>query len=421
MSASEATEQAWSMLPGRAASGRVRALVRIGLFGASTLWALGQAPLAAAQARSFGPDACGPADSAYIHAANETGGIPMFLQRSEAAKAFHLVRESTRSNVATVFWATGAFDGKTQTIDIPVDAVTRRITFTLSVDTKGGKLTLREPSGKVATDSSERTEVTELNCGRIVTVTSPESGNWRAELMGTGTFWMEVQAQSDIYFVSAEFVRKAGRPGHEGLFRIPGQPVAGRPATLQVSLSAAVETEEFHLVTEGGETIQNLRMEKVSSDGNTVEFVGTLDVPKVPFRVVATGRDAHGAQYQRFFAGLFHAESVEVSSKLDFDEVPAGATKQATFTVRNTGPTRTFRVTVTDGRQFVSKVEPKELTLGLDESGLIRVDLTVPAGTASGVGDNVVVVATGTSGLSTSNFNVAHISVSPSTAVQNPR
>src|SRR4029077_18138118 len=71
--------------------------------------------------RTFGPDACGPADPVYIHTANETGGIPMFLQRSEASKAFHLVRESTRSNVSTVFWATGTLDGKPEAITIPVD------------------------------------------------------------------------------------------------------------------------------------------------------------------------------------------------------------------------------------------------------------------------------------------------------------
>src|SRR4029077_13804754 len=86
--------------------------------------------------RTFGPDACGPADPVYIHTANETGGIPMFLQRSEASKAFHLVRESTRSNVATVFWATGTLDAKPQIIRVPVDSVTKRITFTFSGDTK---------------------------------------------------------------------------------------------------------------------------------------------------------------------------------------------------------------------------------------------------------------------------------------------
>jgi hypothetical protein len=114
----------------------------------------------------------------------------MFLQHSEAAKAFHIVRESTRNNVATVFWATGALDGKTQTIGIPVDSVTERITFTFSVDTKGSKLTLTEPSGATITEGSAGAEVTELNCGRIITVSSPEVGNWRAEIAGTGRFWI---------------------------------------------------------------------------------------------------------------------------------------------------------------------------------------------------------------------------------------
>src|SRR6266481_933963 len=233
-----------------------RASLSTGLLCATASLALGQAQPSTNRSRAFGPDACGPADPAYIHTANETGGVPLFLQRSEAAKAFHLVRESTRNNVSTVFWATGTLDGKPQTIRIPVDSVTKRITFTFSVDTKGDQLKLTQPSGGTITQGSASTEVTELNCGRILTVSSPEAGEWRAEITGTGRFWMEAQAQSDIYFVAVEFVKEGGRPGHEGLFRIQGQPVAEAPATLQASLSAsATKTTEFYLVTERGQTI----------------------------------------------------------------------------------------------------------------------------------------------------------------------
>src|SRR5438445_12951224 len=147
---------------------------------------------------TFGPDACGPADPVYIHTANETGGIPIFLQRSEASKAFHLVRESTRNNVATVFWATGTLDGNPQTIAIAVDSVTKRITFALSGDTKDSKFKLTQPSGGAITEGSADTEITELNCARILTVSSPEAGEWRAEITGKGRFWMEVQAESHI-------------------------------------------------------------------------------------------------------------------------------------------------------------------------------------------------------------------------------
>jgi len=49
---------------------------------------------------------------------------------------------------------------------------------------------------------------------------------------------------------------------------------------------------------------------------------------------------------------------------------------------------RAFKLTVTDAYRFVSKVEPKELALGAGESGTVRVDLTIPAGTAAGTGDD---------------------------------
>jgi von Willebrand factor A domain-containing protein 7 len=345
----------------------------------------------------------------------------MFLQRSEAAKAFHLVRESTRNNVSTVFWATGALDGKRQTITIPVDSVTKRITFTFSVDTRGNQLKLTQPSGGAIAEGLAGAEVTELNCGRILTVSSPEAGEWRAEMTGTGRFWMEAQAQSDIYLIAVEFVKEGGRPGHEGLFRIQGQPLSGIPATLQASLSAgATESTEFYLVTERGQTIQKLHMHAVNSDREFLEFVGSVDLPSVPFRVAVMGRDINGKQYQRFFSSLFHGESVEISPKLDFDELLAGSTKQVAFTVRSISFPRTIKLTVTDAHQFVSKVEPKELALGAGESGTVRVDLAVPDGTAPGVGDDLVIIAQSTAGPPTSNSSVVHLSVSSSSATQNP-
>jgi hypothetical protein len=166
------------------------------------------------------------------------------------------------------------------------------------------------------------------------------------------------------------------------------------------------------LVTEQGEAIQKLQMQAVNSDPEVPEFVGSVDLPSVSFRVAMRGRDSNGKQYQRFFSNLFHAEGVEVSSKPDFDDLPAGSTQQIAFTVRNIGFSRTFNITVTDSRHFVGRVEPKQLTLGAGESGIVRVDLTVPAGTATGLGEDLVIVAASTVGPPTSNSSVVHSSVS---------
>lgn len=379
---------------------------------------LGQTQPSTNSSRPFGPNACGPVDPSYIRAANETGGIPMFLQRSEAAKSFHLVRESSRDDMATVLWATGTLDGPGKTLRIPVDSATRRVTFSFSGETKGNEFKLTGPSGAAVTEGTN-TEVTDLNCGRIMTVSSPEAGEWHAEITGQGRYWLRVQAQSDISFVSAEFVKEGGRPGHEGLFPIQGEPVRGRQAKLEVSLSAgATETTELYLVTEEGEPIEDLQMHTVNSD-QPLEFVGSVELPTVPFRIAVKGGDLNGKLYQRFFSKLFHAESVEVSPRVDTDELSPGSTERVAFNVENFSAPRSFKITVTDAHQFVTQVEPDELTLGAGESGIVRVDLTVP-GTAWGAGDDVVFVATADAGPPTSNFSVVHFSVSDP-ATQDPR
>jgi len=384
------------------------ALLGLGLLGAAATRASAQTQVSGNRGGTAG---CGRADPAYISTANETGGIPMFLQRSEAGKAFQLVRESTRQNVATVLWATGTLKGA-KTINIPVDSVTQRITFAFSVDTKGTELRLEQPSGAVIVPGSGGAEVTELNCGRIVTVSSPRAGNWRAHVSGSGHFWLEAQAQSDIYFIGSEFVHLGGRPGHEGLFRIAGQPVAGKPATLKVSLSAqGTRSAHFFLVGEDGERIQTLRLRRANSDREFLEFAGEIELPGKPFRVAVYGNDAHGNPYQRFFAGLYHAETVEVSAVREFDDVTPASVAEAKFTVRNIGAPRTFKITVTDTRGFVSNVEPRELPLGADESGTVRVQLKIPAVPPTDAEDDVVIVAASTTGPPTSNSSVAHLSV----------
>jgi hypothetical protein len=356
-------------------------------------------------------EGCGAADPAYIRTANETGGIPMFLLRSEAGKAFHLVRETTRNNVSTVFWGTGALDGQRQTADIPVDSLTQRITFAISFDSEGGRVTIAPPRSPAIAQDSPNSEVTDLHCGRIVTVARPEAGTWHVELNGKGRFWLEAQAQSDIYTVSLEFVREGGRPGHEGLFQIEGQPVAGKPATIQAVLSEhGTKTQEFYFANERGETIRTLPMRPVSGVGD--EFQGTAELPDIPFRVAVRGVDSNGKDYQRFFAQLHHAEHVEVSWNRAFDELPAGSTKQAQFTIRNSSFSRSFKVTVTDAYHFVVRAEPQTLTLGPAQTGTLIVDLAVPAGIAPGTGDDVIVVATSTDGPETSNSSVAHFSIS---------
>ena len=374
------------------------------------------------RSHSFGPDQCGPADPVYIKTANETGGVPLFLQRSEAGKAMQLMLESTRENVSTVLWASAKLAGLPQKFEIPVDSVTERITFTFSVDTKGTKLVLRQPNGQEVGAASPDVKNTDLNCGRLITVVKPQPGIWHAEISGTGTFWLEAQVQSDIYFIKAQFVELGGRPGHEGLFRIQGQPITGRPATLQVSMSATqARTTEFALVSSKGDVLQKLHLKVTDNDREFLELTGDVALPSVPFRIAVTGRDAKEKPYQRFDSPLFHSETVQVVPRLRFDEIAAGSTQTADFEIKNFGPARTFKVTVTDAHKFVTNTQPQELSLGANATSTLKLQLSIPAATQPGVGDDLVVVVASTSGPPTTNSAIVHLSVAAKSAADTQR
>jgi hypothetical protein len=333
------------------------------------------------RSRRFGPDACGPVDPSYIRMVNETGGQPMFLQPSEAAKAVHFMRESVGENHVMFLWATDTLDSSSRNFTVPIDSAVKRATFSLSTDTKGTSMTVVSPAGQNIAPGSTGVEITELNCGRIVTLTAPQPGDWRVMIRGVGTFWLQAQGKSDIFLTTLEFVRQGGRPGHEGLVRISGQPILNQPGTLQLNLSGDFETAEFQLVGQNGESITPVHMRIVSSDKDEREYVGTFDLPSKPFRVAVLGQDATGNEHQRYFNTLFHAESVEVALQQTAEDLNPGTTTTVKCKVRNVGPPTTFRVMAVDTPHFITRVEPSTLTLAAGASGTVSIDLTVPAET----------------------------------------
>jgi len=323
-----------------------------------------------------------------------------------------LMRESTRPNTSTVLWASAKLTGAPQAFEVPVDSAMQRITFTFSVDTKSIRLVLKRPDGQLVGEGSERTEDTELNCGRIITVDKPEAGVWSAEVTGSGTYWLAAEGQSDIYFIKAEFVELGGRPGHQGLFRIHGQPIAGQPAILQASLSAAeTKTTEFTFVSERGEILQKLKMKVTDPDREFMEFTGDVTLPNVPFRIAVSGRDAKGMRYQRFDGPLSRAETVQVIPRLNFDEIAPGASKEALFEVKNLGPARNFKVKVTDAQRFIVGVNPTELPVPEHGSGFVHVQLTAPGTAKPYSRDDLVFVANSISGAPTTNSAIVQLEV----------
>ncbi|HXW05602.1 MAG TPA: hypothetical protein VD833_10255, partial [Vicinamibacterales bacterium] len=227
-------------------------------------------------------------------------------------------------------------------------------------------------------------------------------------------FWLVVHARSEIDLLAAEFVAPGGRAGHEGLLRIQGQPVRGRPAILRARTSGPerMKAPSFLLLSLDGRPLQHVDLPRVDED----EFAGQIDLPAVPFRVAVAETDAG---YQRVRRGLFHAELVEVRPD-PADTIPAGEETALVYTIRNHGPAARFRIQATFGSRILDRVEPAviEIPPGGEEAVTLRL---TPLASESGQTLRLIVLATseGTA-LPTSNSSVRELRVGQALAGPRP-
>ena len=335
--------------------------------------------------REFGPRKCGPADPSYISIANETGGQPFFLNPSELS--VHIMREQTFSDRELIVWAHAASENAPREYVVPVDSSVKRFTISASFDREGGTLNVIAPDGTVNA-RPPGAEETILNCAHLLTVDRPATGEWRARVVATGRFWLVAHARTELSLVTAQFVRSGGRPGHEGLFPIQGQPLANKPATLRTHLSDSVSPPRFALVSLEGTMLREVDLEKVDDE----EFVGPIELPSEGFRVAAMGTDAAGLSYQRLYAPVFRASSVELSIAGN-EELRAGSTTAIPIVVRNHGSAARFRIVVVYGKGVVGAVDPALVDLAQGAEATVTASVKVPANTSPGSTFDLTVTA----------------------------
>ena len=326
--------------------------------------------------RAFDPGRCGPIDASYVRGANATGGQILPLSPTEVSAAGPLMAASF--NAETVFWATAPLTSSGQTIPVPVDGVTSRVAFVLSTDGSIADMTVTDPRGTLVT-AATGVEAFNFGCVRGFAVDQPVSGEWTVQAAGTGTYWFIVHARSDLGLDDAAFVQVAGRPAHEGLFKIPGEPVAGRPATLRARVTREHVTDAiFDLVSMNGARLQAIELSPVTASSTEEEYVGEIaNLPGIPFRVRVSGRDRTGAVYQRLSGRSFHAATVEVVAPQTVT-LARGQRTPVTVSVRNAGaPVRLQIVAVLNAT--VLRVEPATLQLSANESRDVTVWADVPA------------------------------------------
>ena len=292
-----------------------------------------------------------------------------------------VMAESSRSDAAMILWAGGTATDAQGGFVVPVDRSVRRLTFSITFDGTGGSAEIAKPDGAVVQAGAGDTI---LNCGRILSVDAPEAGDWRVTPVPSSRFWMTVHARSDRDLLTAEFVRRAGRPGHEGLFRINGSPIAGRPGILRIALSDPEERPPvFELLSAQGRSIQRVPLDRVADD----EFVGEMALPSVPFRVGVSGTDADGGRYQRMDRADVPRRDRWRSCRLSWTRSGPAPMRRSGSSSGATADAGRYRVTATVGAEVLTRVEPPAVDLATDSEQ--RVTVWLPARTIAAAGTSL--------------------------------
>lgn len=244
-------------------------------------------------------------DPAYLQNAEDTGGQVLMVKPAETAKAMSLIDSKLSGNTETVLRTSGTLKDSQVEFSVPIDSSVESITFSTFIQCLKS-VSVVKPGGVAVNGSANVTE-NKFHTGLILSVKSPDPGEWRIRLAGTGYYSAMAEAKSEIRLLSAEFVDEGGRPGHEGNFKHQGPLTAGQPQTLQVELDGPTATVQFVIMTADGD-MNLLKLSKVSDDASSHEYAGQITIPAQPFRIMAEGFDSQGLVFRRFYSPLFHPQ-----------------------------------------------------------------------------------------------------------------
>lgn len=335
---------------------------------------------------------CSPIDPSYISLASESGGQLFFLARSEAARITELAELLVRSNAVNVMLVTDSLGAAARNYAVPVDSSMRRVTFSIS---GSASVVVTRPDGSAVAAGDSDLKVLSLSGGTVISIATPQPGEWGLSLTGSGTFSLKVTGESALDLSSFRFVREGGRPGHEGFFPIDGFPLSGEQAIAVAEMAGPFASASFDLRNEAGGVLQALSL--APGPETPEEFSGLMSPPPLGFLVHVTGLDVNGMRYQRVLSGRVLPQTIKVSAPPATAPRPGSLTSYE-FEIENLGPAGSFRITVSDDRGYLIGFSPSAVTLASGATARVTVQIQPPANAIPGTSDTLTVSVEGAGG-----------------------
>ena len=294
--------------------------------------------------------------------------------------------------------------------EFAVASSTKRLSVSISFAGAKKGVSLTRPTGAVVSEKDVDAKIQNMEKVGYFEVTNPEFGTWHLKISGSGDFSLKIltdekskpesqqnnspfiqQLVDAIYVdkepgIQFEFVALAGRPGHQGLFPIAGQPTSHKQIAQVRAFDPPLEKVELKLFSVSGKILLQTILPR--GDGiysPTEDFVSEIELPAEPFRVFISGTDKNGVVHEKMLQQAYRVTGVGIYSNLSFDELKRGAENTLSFLVENNGSEATFRVVIVEVPVGGTKAwipdfeEPTPIKLAGGESRVVEKSFFVPA------------------------------------------
>lgn len=296
-------------------------------------------------------------------------------------------------------------------LDVPVDRSINQLVVEIQ-SLPGVTVTLLRPGGTRADEVDRDVEVSNLKILdleldipanlRLYTVDHPQTGVWQVAFAGTpaakgSTVLVKALGNTPISFDTFDFVRKQ-EGVHGGYFEIDGMPLSGSLATAVARLWRGPAEAMFRLIDENGNVLRRVSLRKGNPGTAPDDFLGTFELPPVPFRVLMNAVDESGAPIQRQHPTTYRAQPVAVFLSLGgSDVIEPGTRRRFTIAVTNVGTERaTYSVGVETSIGEVLDLSPSTVAVDPGTSATPSFWLAIPPNARRPGGVMLRVTATNT-------------------------
>jgi hypothetical protein len=335
-------------------------------------------------------------DPVYSDIANRTGGQVFVPDPANMEGLGEMLALLSSSNALELLSVQGTGTETEKLYSAPVGEGMGR----LMVSATGVKgVRVRRPDGSEVTPGAG-VKYLKLGNGGIYAIASPQAGRWEAVLEEPGDFSLKVlalrasagKAPADtgaqpasaepaaaphfepVEFDSFRFLEPGGRPGHEGLFPIQGEPIAGTPMAVEADLDGDFSTARFEFRTPEGEALSQFALTR---EPGGASYSGTVTVPAQPFRIYVLGLDARGYRYQRALAQTVSPQTFRLSAQR-YPELRPGEINTCVVRLKNLGPADSFHIVIYDQHSYLKPLRQADFPLDGGEEAEIALTLDIP-------------------------------------------